>query len=104
MTIDNNSATPVPTAAVSTAKPVAAKPASVVKAPTPKAKPKAKPAPEGKYKVLTGIDDAAFCDRVSDHLEHGWELYGNVAATYNGKNVILAQPLLKSKKSKRKKK
>lgn len=99
MTIENNSA-PVASPAskpVATAKP-AAKPAA--KAPS---KGKAKPAPEGKYKVLTGIDDSAFCARVSDHLEHGWALYGNVVATFNGKNVILAQAMLRTKKSKRKK-
>ncbi|MGC6472631.1 MAG: DUF1737 domain-containing protein [Parvibaculales bacterium] len=28
------------------------------------------------YKLLTGTDDAAFCQRVSDHLADGYELYG----------------------------
>ena len=29
-----------------------------------------------RYKLLTGTDDAAFCQRVSDHLAEGYELYG----------------------------
>ena len=101
MTIENN---PAPVASTP-AKPVeAAKPVAKSAAkPAAKAKAKTKPAPEGKYKVLTGIDDSAFCARVSDYLEHGWELYGNVAATFNGKNVVLAQAMLRTKKAKRKK-
>ncbi len=33
------------------------------------------PAPKN-YKLLTGADDAAFCQRVSDHLDQGYVLYG----------------------------
>lgn len=28
------------------------------------------------YKFLTGMDDAAFCQRVSDALTDGYQLYG----------------------------
>ena len=28
------------------------------------------------YRYLTGPDDAAFCQRVSDALREGWVLYG----------------------------
>mgnify|MGYP000279271769 FL=1 len=28
------------------------------------------------YKFLTGLDDAAFCQRVSDTLNDGYRLYG----------------------------
>ncbi len=91
MTIENNSVQPAPAVAAKPAAKTAAKPAKV------------KPTPEGNYKVLTGIDDSEFCARVSDHLKHGWELYGSVAATFNGKSVILAQPLVRKKKLKRKK-
>ena len=28
------------------------------------------------YRFLTGADDAAFCQRVSDALREGWVLYG----------------------------
>ena len=109
MTIENNpqpvSAAPAATATARPAAKAAPKPAAkAATASKPKAKPaKVRPAAEGRYKVLTGIDDSAFCARVSDHLEHGWELYGPVAATFNGKNVILAQALLNKKKGKRKK-
>ena len=29
------------------------------------------------YRLLTGKDDRAFCDRVSEALEQGWRLYGS---------------------------
>lgn len=29
------------------------------------------------YRLLTGQDDRAFCDRVSEALEQGWRLYGS---------------------------
>ncbi|MBV1918561.1 MAG: DUF1737 domain-containing protein [Sphingomonadaceae bacterium] len=29
------------------------------------------------YRLLTGRDDRAFCDRVSQALEQGWRLYGS---------------------------
>lgn len=28
------------------------------------------------YRLLTGKDDRAFCERVSEALEQGWRLYG----------------------------
>jgi hypothetical protein len=46
------------------------------------------------YRLLTGIDDAAFCRRVSDALALGYELYGSPAATFDGQNVIVAQALV----------
>ena len=46
------------------------------------------------YRLLTGPDDAAFCRRVSDALALGYELYGSPAATFNGKDVIVAQALI----------
>lgn len=51
------------------------------------------------YRVLTGPDDAAFCHRVSEALELGYELYGSPAVTYNGEQVIVAQALLWSRTS-----
>lgn len=29
------------------------------------------------YRLLTGADDRAFCERVSEALEQGWRLYGS---------------------------
>ena len=46
------------------------------------------------YRILTGPDDAAFCHRVSDALAMGYLLYGSPAATFNGKDVIVAQAIV----------
>jgi len=38
------------------------------------------------YRFLTGPDDAAFCQKVSDALAEGYELYGNpMMVVSNGK-------------------
>jgi hypothetical protein len=52
--------------------------------------------PDGlpRYRLLTGMDDAAFCQRVSEALALGFQLYGSPAATFNGKEVIVAQAVL----------
>ena len=52
------------------------------------------PARFPRYRVLTGVDDAAFCHRVSDALDLGYELYGGPAVTFNGSDVIVAQALI----------
>ena len=46
------------------------------------------------YRILTGPDDAMFCHRVSDALALGYRLYGSPAATYNGKDIIVAQAIV----------
>jgi hypothetical protein len=46
------------------------------------------------YRLITGKDDAAFCQRVSDALKLGYHLYGSPAVTFNGTDVIAAQALL----------
>jgi len=52
--------------------------------------------PEGlpTYRLLTGVDDAAFCRRVSEAVAMGYKLYGSPAATFNGTNVIVAQAII----------
>ena len=52
--------------------------------------------PDGlpKYRLLTGKDDATFCNRVSEALKIGYELYGPPAITFNGIDVIAAQAVL----------
>lgn len=35
------------------------------------------------YRLLTGKDDRAFCDRVSEALAQGWRLYGSPAMSYD---------------------
>lgn len=47
-----------------------------------------------RYRLLTGPDDRTFCERVSEALELGFELYGQPAATFNGERVIVAQALI----------
>jgi len=41
--------------------------------------------PDGKpvYRLLTGKDDRAFCERVSEALAQGWQLYGSPAITFD---------------------
>lgn len=46
------------------------------------------------YRILTGVDDPAFCRRVSDALALGYKLYGSPAATFNGQTVIVAQAII----------
>jgi hypothetical protein len=53
------------------------------------------------YKMLTGIDDSEFCDKVVRHLENGYELYGSPTSTFNGKNVIVGQAVVLKKKAKK---
>ena len=54
--------------------------------------------PDGKlpYRCLTGPDDHAFCERVSQALADGWLLHGSPSITYNAdtKQVIVAQAVL----------
>lgn len=46
------------------------------------------------YRILTGVDDAAFCRRVSDAIALGYKLYGSPSATFNGQSVIVAQAMI----------
>jgi hypothetical protein len=41
------------------------------------------PAPEAPlgYRLLTGTDDRAFCEKVSGALDEGYQLYGSPAIT-----------------------
>jgi probable phosphoglycerate mutase len=43
------------------------------------------------YRLLTGTDDRAFCERVSAALEEGYELHGSPAVTHDGTRVVVAQ-------------
>ena len=47
-----------------------------------------------RYRVLTGPDDRAFCERVSEALESGYRLHGSPAVTFNGERVIVAQAVV----------
>jgi len=47
-----------------------------------------------KYRLITGKDDASFCERISKLIEEGYNLYGSPSVTYNGKDVIAAQAVV----------
>ena len=46
------------------------------------------------YRILTGVDDAAFCHRVSQAIALGYKLYGSPSATFNGQSVVVAQAIV----------
>ena len=46
------------------------------------------------YRVLTGTDDRAFCERVSEALENGYTLHAGPALTFDGTRVIVAQAIV----------
>jgi hypothetical protein len=56
------------------------------------------------YVLLTGRDDAAFCQRVSDRMDEGYELYGSPSITFNvfKGHPIVAQALILNKKTTKK--
>jgi hypothetical protein len=97
--------------AVKAAPKAAAKPAA--KAPV-KAAPKAAAKPvkvvidtTKRYKFLSGIDDSNFCQRVSDHLDAGYELAGSPTMVVKGSTVYVGQAIVRKvtkKAAKRKKK
>lgn len=35
------------------------------------------------YRLLTGVDDAAFCHRITEALSLGWSLHGPPSLTYD---------------------
>lgn len=90
------------------AKPAAKKPAvakaAAVKAPAVIAAPAATDAPRKRYRMLTGIDDAEFCQKVSDALNDGYELYGSPTMTTRGANVYVGQAVILKKLPKKSKK
>ena len=47
-----------------------------------------------RYRLLTGSDDRAFCERVSQALAEGYRLYGNPAITVDGGRVVTAQAVV----------
>ncbi|MBS7537862.1 DUF1737 domain-containing protein [Ancylobacter lacus] len=49
------------------------------------------------YRYLTGVDDSAFCKRVSAALNKGWRLEGNPTLTYDASRgrVICGQAIVK---------
>ena len=46
------------------------------------------------YHFLSGVDDAAFCQRVSDFLAEGYILYGNPVMVMDNGNRIVGQAVI----------
>ncbi len=47
-----------------------------------------------KYRMLTGPDDSKFCDKVSEALADGYQLYGSPTMTFDGEVVIVGQAVV----------
>ncbi|HLI13758.1 MAG TPA: DUF1737 domain-containing protein [Alphaproteobacteria bacterium] len=55
------------------------------------------------YRYLTGKDDAAFCHRVTEAINRGWQLYGAPTLAYDAARgiVICGQAITKEIEDKR---
>ena len=47
-----------------------------------------------RYRLFTGSDDRAFCQRVSAALDEGYTLYGSPSITYGPDGTKVAQGLI----------
>lgn len=47
-----------------------------------------------RYRVLTGPDTSAFCERVSAALDDGYELHGSPSITFDGTTTYVAQAVV----------
>jgi hypothetical protein len=47
-----------------------------------------------RYRLLTGADTAAFCERVSQALAEGYVLHGSPALTWDGTTTYVAQAVV----------
>ncbi len=88
------------------AKPAAKAPVKKVAAKAPAKKTVAKPVAAAKpvidttklYKLLTGVDDGAFCQKVTDHILAGYQLHGSPSITVKGGQVWAAQAVTRKPK------
>lgn len=46
------------------------------------------------YRLLTGTDDRAFCEKVSAAIADGYLLHGSPAVTFDGEKVVTAQAVV----------
>ena len=46
------------------------------------------------YRLLTGTDDRAFCEKVSAAIADGYVLHGSPAVTFDGERVVTAQAVV----------
>lgn len=54
-----------------------------------------KPAEPLRYRLLTGTDDRAFCEKVSKALEDGYQLYGEPKLAIESGRVVCAQAVVR---------
>jgi hypothetical protein len=47
-----------------------------------------------RYRLLTGPDDHAFCERISAALDDGYVLHGGPTLTFDGDRVIAGQAIV----------
>lgn len=49
------------------------------------------------YRLITGTDDSAFCHRVTQALNNGWDLHGSPSVSFDSANgaAICAQAVVK---------
>lgn len=47
-----------------------------------------------RYRLLTGRDDAAFCQKISDALDDGYILHGAPVMTSHNGDVIVGQAVI----------
>lgn len=47
-----------------------------------------------RYRLLTGLDDKSFCERISQALADGYKLHGSPTMAFNGERMIVGQALL----------
>lgn len=47
-----------------------------------------------RYRLFTGPDTPAFCERVSAALDEGYELHGSPAITFDGTTTYVAQAVV----------
>ena len=47
-----------------------------------------------RYRLLTGRDDRAFCERVSAALDEGYTLYGSPAISHGPEGPVVAQAVV----------
>lgn len=47
-----------------------------------------------RYRLLTGTDDRAFCEKVSGALAEGYRLHGPPSLTFDGTQVVTAQAVV----------
>ncbi len=46
------------------------------------------------YRLLTGTDDRAFCEKISGALADGYVLHGSPSITWDGERVVTAQAVV----------